>query len=105
MEYAIFEFNGQLSVLLKSTHQPLTPSDMRSPALSGADDRLIVDGLVLRENMAQAGRDENWLRAELANKGIGGPEEVFFAALDSAGSLYISLGNAGPEEQGKYRIE
>lgn len=106
VEYAIFESNGQLSVLNKSTRLPLTPSDMNIPvAYRGLTTELIIDGLILRENMAQLGKDENWLRAQLAAKGIARPEDVFFAALDTAGNLYVTLGYNGPETQGKYRIE
>ncbi len=106
VEYAIFESNGQLSVLPKANRQPLTPADMNIPAAyRGLTTELIIDGLVLYENMAQIGKDENWLRTELASKGIPRPEDVFFAALDTAGNFYVTLGNNGPEEQGKYRIE
>jgi uncharacterized membrane protein YcaP (DUF421 family) len=106
VEYAIMENDGKLSVLPKSNKQPLTPSDMNiASAYQGLTMDLIMDGKILRENLAHAGRDEAWLRMELKNRGIQSERDVLFAALDSSGALYVSLGIETKETAGKYGIE
>lgn len=106
VEYAILESSGQLSVLLKSNKQPLTPADMGLPtAYKGLTSELIVDGVLLEENLTSTGKDAAWLKSELACKGISRVEDVFFAALDSSGNLYVSLNREGKEEHGRYGIE
>jgi len=106
VEYAIMENNGKLSVLPKPDKQPLTPSDMSiSPPYKGLNIELIIDGKVLRENLASSGHDEKWLLTELKNRGIENERDVFFAALDSSGGLYVSLGGPFKESPGQYGIE
>lgn len=106
VEYAIIECNGQLSVLMKSNRQPLTPLDMNIPApYRGLTAELVIDGMLLEENLSTAGKDAAWLKNELSMRGIRNVEDVFFAAVDSAGQLYVSLGIAEEEEHGKYGIE
>jgi uncharacterized membrane protein YcaP (DUF421 family) len=106
VEYAILESNGGLSVLLKSNKQPLTPNDMGVPTpYKGLSAEIIVDGMLLEENLAAAGKDAAWVKNELACKCISRVEDVFFAALDSSGNLYVSLGKASKEEPGRYGIE
>jgi uncharacterized membrane protein YcaP (DUF421 family) len=106
VEYAIYEYNGQLSVLLKSSKQPTTPKDMNLPApYQGLTAELILDGRVMSENLRAAGKDQEWLRDELRKMGVDDPARVFFAAMDTAGSLYVSMGDTGPERHGRYGIE
>lgn len=71
VEYAIIEPNGQISVLKKSEHQPLTPKDMNiytSPADISTE--VIYDGMVFDLNLRQLNRDRKWLNNELKKHGI-----------------------------------
>ena len=68
VKYAVLETSGHLSVLLRADRQPLTAQQM---AAAVEDDVLlptvvINDGRVMAENLRQAGRDENWLRQQIA---------------------------------------
>ena len=106
VEFAVMENDGKLSVLPKSQKQPLTPSDMGIPtSYKGLTKDIIIDGNILYENLKSAQLDEKWLMDQLDKQGIPNPGEVFFAALDSSGSLYVSKGVNGGEKEGQYGIE
>ena len=90
VEYAILETNGQLSVIPKSQRRPVNPADLQLPTqYEGLPLNLIVDGRIVRESLAVAGLDENWLHVQLNRHGLAGPEDVFLASLDTEGHLYF----------------
>lgn len=107
VEFAIIENDGQLSVLPKSQKAPLTPSDLNiSTGYKGLTKDLIMDGKVLEENLKSIKLDESWLSTQLSNKGIYNVEQVFYAGLDSAGNLYVSVKQPFDHEYpGQYGIE
>lgn len=97
VEFAVMEPNGQLSVLKKSQHQPVTPQDLGiSTEYEGLPTELIVDGELIRENLRQVNLDDAWLREELRRRGIGSPREVLLAVLNTKGELYVSLYDDAP---------
>lgn len=90
IDFAILEPNGQISILKKPEHQPLTPMDMNmqgSP--TGISTELIYDGIIIEENLSQLNKDVKWLTKELKKHGIHNVSEVFIVTLNPAGSLYI----------------
>lgn len=90
VSYAIMESNGRLSVLKKPEYQPLTPNDMNIQVKDrGIGTEIIYDGILFTDNLNQAGKDEAWLMARLKEQGISNVSEVFLAALNPDGSLYI----------------
>jgi len=90
VEYAILETNGGLSVLPKSQKRTLTPADLNIPtSYEGLSTEIIVDGVVIYPNLEQNNLDEQWLIRELQKHGINSPREVYFASLESDGTLYI----------------
>ncbi len=90
VSYAIMESNGRLSVLKKPEYQPLTPNDMNIQVKDkGISTELIYDGILFSENLRQAGKDEAWLMSRLKAQGINDISEVFLAALNPEGNLYI----------------
>ncbi|NLK52188.1 MAG: DUF421 domain-containing protein [Syntrophomonadaceae bacterium] len=92
IEFAIVETNGALSVLPKSQQRPITPADLQLPTpYEGLSSEIIVKGQVIYPNLAQNNLDEQWLIAELTRRGIKSPSEVFYANLNSNGTLYIDL--------------
>lgn len=107
VEFAVIENDGQLSVLPKSQKAPLTPSDLNIPtSYKGLTKDLVIDGRVLEENLKSVNLDEKWLGTQLANQGIANPEQVFYAGLDSAGNLYVSVKQTQIKEQhGQYGID
>ena len=89
VEFAIFETNGEISVIPKSQCRPATAGDlgMNTP-YEGLPHPLIVDGNINYENLGKINLDESWLRAELKKFGIDHPGDVFFASLDTNGELF-----------------
>jgi uncharacterized membrane protein YcaP (DUF421 family) len=88
--YAILEPNGDISVLKKPEHLPLTPKDMNIKVKpSGIGTEIIYDGIVIQENLRQLNKDTKWLLRELKKHGVEDPSEVFLLTLDPGGNLYI----------------
>ncbi len=92
VEYALLEPNGNLAVLLKSQHRPLTPNDLQIPTqYEGISTEVIQDGKVIYPNLAQLGLNIQWLQQELAKRGVTDLQQVVLASLDTQGQLYVDL--------------
>src|SRR5690625_4817330 len=92
VEFAILEPFGQLSVLKKSQNLPLTPQDIKlSTNYKGLPTEIIKDGKILEENLVQNSLKRDWLNEELEKLGISDATEVFYAALNTQGELYVSV--------------
>ncbi|MFB5284997.1 DUF421 domain-containing protein [Peribacillus sp. Hz7] len=91
VEFAVLEATGDFNVMLKKEHQPLTPKDlnMKFPAVKEPQ-TVIMDGEVLDEPLAQAGRSRGWLHTELEKLGVT-IENVFLGQVDSYGQITIDL--------------
>lgn len=90
VEYAILETNGELSVLLKTQCQPVTPQDLHiSTQYRGVPSELIMDGEIIRQNLEQNRLSEQWLVDQLKMQGLYNVGEVAYASLDSSGKLYV----------------
>lgn len=91
VDYAILEPNGKLSVWKNAMQENVTKGDMQIPS----EDRLylpceiIVDGRIVRKNMKKFGLSQAWLDMQLQAAGLNDPEQVFFAELQSDGTLFI----------------
>lgn len=106
IEYAIMETNGKLSALLKADKQPATVADLNHLAsYKGLTRDLIMDGTILKENLQNANIQEADLLAKLQGCGVDKVQDVFYAGLDSAGSLYISRKQNNLEVNGQYGID
>lgn len=92
VEYAIFETNGNLSVLLKTTEQPASKKDVKapSPELKYIPTEIITDGKVEEKNMRELNLTDTWLTRQLEQQGINRPEHVLYAEIQADGSLYIN---------------
>ncbi len=95
VEFAVLEPSGQLSVLKKSQHRPVTPADLNLPTpYEGLGTALISDGQIRERNLKMVGLDETWLQRELSHRGLSLPE-IMLAQLDTSGQLYIDLRDDG----------
>ena len=91
IEYAILEPHGQLSVLKKPQHLPVTPDVMNiTVPYKGMSTEIIKDGKVLEQNLHQLRLPHEWLVNELGRQNIN-EGDVFYAAVNSSKELYISL--------------
>lgn len=106
VEYAIFETDGKLSVLLKSQKRPVTPEDMGLPTkYIGLTRDIVMDGRVMTENLRAINLSEEWLINEIKNRGIADPKRIFYAGLDTQGNLYLSLKEQRNEKNGEHGLE
>ena len=90
VKYAVLENSGQLSVLPRASQKAPTAAQL---GLDAEDDVtlpvvLINDGRLIRGNLAACGRDEAWLRRQLKNAHLSGPEEAFLLTVDENGSVF-----------------
>ena len=98
VHYAIFETNGQLSVLKKPLMRTATREDVNVSASAPQylPTELISDGKIILENLAELELTEEWLLKKLSKKNIHSVEDVYFAQVLENGSLFISIKNASP---------
>ena len=78
IQTAIFEHNGKLSILQKSSNRPATPEDLKIPAKAthiGVE--VIMDGRVMGENLSRMGRNACWLTKQLKLQGHNDAKEIF----------------------------
>lgn len=91
VEFAILEPSGELNVLLKQESQPITPKQLGLRLRSKPEPQaVILDGKIMDKSLAAAGRNRQWLKAELDKKGLN-ISDVFLAQVDADGELYVDL--------------
>ncbi|MGO4271533.1 DUF421 domain-containing protein, partial [Paenibacillus sp. TAF58] len=91
VEFAMLEASGDLSVLLKSDLQPLTPNHLGMKMnIEKPTQSVIMDGVIQDEPLAAAGRGRGWLHKELVKLGVT-KENVFLAQVDTHGELTVDL--------------
>jgi uncharacterized membrane protein YcaP (DUF421 family) len=97
VEFAIFETNGQISVMKKDHKQPITKGDLNiheDPSIIYAIPlKVISDGEINMENLKKINLDERWLIDNLKNEGVNSVSEVFYAEVQKDGTLYIDKRN------------
>ncbi|NLA04668.1 MAG: DUF421 domain-containing protein [Firmicutes bacterium] len=99
VEFAIFETNGDLSIIPKSQCRPVQPRDLEiETRYEGVPHPLIVDGNINYENLGKTSLDLLWLQTEMQKQGIGNLNDVLFASLDTEGQLYVQR-KENPQEQ------
>ena len=77
IQIAIFEPNGKLSILQKAANRPVTPEDMKITAKAthiGVE--VIMDGRMIGDNVSRAGKNEQWLKAQLKIQGYTSAKEI-----------------------------
>ncbi|ATP42330.1 hypothetical protein CSE16_00870 [Solibacillus sp. R5-41] len=96
--HAIFETNGELTVLKKAPMRSATKEDVKiaSPAPQFMPTELISDGKIIVKNLNELNLTEEWLLKKLSKKNIHSVKDVYYAQVLENGSLYISIKNASP---------
>ena len=66
VEYAILETSGQLTVIPKPNKRTTIPEDFNiEPEYEGIPYDLVIDGVIMRDNLKEIGKDEKWLNKEV----------------------------------------
>lgn len=90
VENALFEIDGSISVQPRSQRRPVTPADLRIPtSYEGIAREVVVEGQIIHHNLEDLRLNEGWLLAALQRQGYDDPADVFYAALETSGRLYI----------------
>ena len=90
IQTAIFEYNGQLSILPVSEKRPANPQDLKlSVSAEYIQTEIIMDGRVMGENLARMGLNEQWLDKQLHALGYAHPKDVFLAVCDDSHRLTL----------------
>lgn len=91
VKYTILEPNGQLSIIKKEAHNPVTPKDLKLFSKPTYIPLVIInDGKLFEENLIKADVDLNWLMNNLAMYNIDDFSNVYLATIDSTKKLYVS---------------
>ncbi|MBP1995641.1 DUF421 domain-containing protein [Paenibacillus eucommiae] len=91
VEFAMLEPSGDLSILLKKEHQPLTANHLGIQLNNEKPSQTaIMDGVIQDEPLAAAGKSRGWLLCELEKLGMT-KENVFLAQVDAYGELSVDL--------------
>lgn len=91
IQLAVIEPSGNLSVLKKPEVRPVSLKDMgRTPPQENLPMLLIADGKIVPNSLEQGGKDQEWLSTQLKNMGYASVEDVYLAALETDGTLYVS---------------
>ena len=91
VQYAILETDGSLNVILRPDQRPATCQQL---GIAAEDDGyatiLVEDGVLLEANLAAAGRDGDWLRAELQRRGCPDIRRVYALIVYGSGKTYFA---------------
>ncbi|NRS16356.1 DUF421 domain-containing protein [Brevibacillus sp. HB1.4B] len=91
VEFALMETSGEVSVLLKSESQPVTPKHLELTVAPAEENQVVImDGVIMDEPLATAGLNRRWVRTELQKAGVA-LENVFLGQVDKGGELYLDL--------------
>jgi len=92
VQMAVFEANGQLSVMKKPDMEPITPNFLGIKLKhENAPTLLIMDGHILYENLARLGYSKKWLMHEITQQGASTEKDVFIAQVDGNKKVYVDL--------------
>lgn len=95
VHYAVLETNGELSVFKKVGQQEATKTDVKATITlpTFLPSEIIADGKIVQKNLTELDLSEEWVMKKLRKQGIDSVDEVFYAQVQTNGSLYISLYN------------
>lgn len=90
IQTAVFEYNGRLTVLPKSTKRPVNPLDINLvPSPEKISTEVIMEGRILTENLKRMGLNHEWLEKELKIQGFKNAKEIFLGICDGDKELTL----------------
>ena len=90
IQTAVFEYNGKLTILPKSTKRPVTPKDMNIiPPEEFINTEVIIDGRIMDENLKRMGLNTLWLEQKIKEQGYKNAKEVFLGLCDNKNNLTL----------------
>lgn len=90
VKYAILEANGELSVFPFSKDESVTKSDINiTEDTSFLPFTVISDGILIKSEAIRLGKNEAWIKKQLAKKKIKTIKDVFLMQADETGNVLI----------------
>ncbi|ERJ13016.1 YetF domain-containing protein [Haloplasma contractile] len=91
VEFAVLESNGELTVYHKEELHNIARKDIKlhSPKPKCLPGEIVVDGKVVKRNLKEWGLSLKWLYAELKKQNIESLSDIFYAEIQTDGTLYI----------------
>jgi len=92
IDTAIVEPTGKINVVKKVDALPITRGQMNLPFKNiGVPIILIYDGKIQNDNLKLIGQDFIWLDKKLKEQGVMMAKDVFLAAYEGDGTVYVSV--------------
>ena len=97
VHYAVLETNGKLSVFKKVAQQEATKQDVKADVSlpTYMPSEIISDGVIVYKNLEELELTEEWVMKKLRKQGVDSVDEVYYAQIQTNGSLYVSLRKNG----------
>lgn len=90
IQTAIFECNGKLTILPKSTRRPATPEDLNIlPEQEVLFAEVIMDSRIIDNSLLQLGVNRDWLYKQMKAQGIKSEADVFLAVCDKNKNIHF----------------
>ena len=90
LQSAVLEHNGVVSFLPKETDRPATPTDLNlNPKQSQVQVPFVMDGVLLADNIHQAGKEKSWVQRSLLRQGYKDEKNVLLALWDGGEKLTV----------------
>ena len=90
LQSAVLEHNGVVSFLPKETDRPATPTDLNlNPKQSQVQVPFVMDGVLLADNIHQAGKEKSWVQRSLLRQGYKDEKTVLLALWDGGEKLTV----------------
>ncbi|MEK3973702.1 DUF421 domain-containing protein [Psychrobacillus sp. FSL K6-1267] len=91
--FAVLETNGELSVFKKPSEQNATKQNVKADVSlpTYMPTEIISDGKILYKNLKELNLNEEWILKKLNKHGVQSIKDVYFAQLQTNGSLSINL--------------
>lgn len=103
VEHIVMETNGNVSVILKSEHSPVTPKQLNIQTETVRMSYIIIDnGTVIKSCMKRLGLNDEWLKSKLKEHGLKSASEVFYLGFEK-GTDEIILIKKQKEKKGGRR--
>ena len=93
VHFAVLETNGELSIFKKVSQQGATKQDVKAQIdiPKYMPTTIIEDGKILTGNLPGLNINEEWIMKQLKKHGVNSAQQVFYAEIDTDGSVYMDL--------------
>jgi uncharacterized membrane protein YcaP (DUF421 family) len=89
VEYAIFEVNGSLSVMKNQDKKTSSGTVYKKTLIFPTSTGVISKGEINEDSLSKMNLDAKWLKEQLKKAGVNSVSDVFYAEVQTDGSLYI----------------